>query len=261
MSILQDIQNRAKVLATFKEIRDGGTVDNADYIVKTGHNGVYNFYDKNPNAKDINASEVIAFACNQRKYEASFFLHGNCYDVAALIKKFDDKWEIKQIFDGGPIHTYCQYTAPDGQTFFADARGVTNDWQEFIAEFDTDFKEKQRYYPNGAPTIAQLEADGNLRESQALSYLPDNAGFIVEAKKWVNEIASNLYRTSIIDEAIFKQHDYNYDSMTFSNTPSKKPVLDASAYPSMAEVESYSKSFNTPEEKVATKKKTDPNRG
>lgn len=61
------------------------------------------------------------------------FLHGYCDSFAtALHKKYG--YPIEAIYNGHLTHAYC-VVERDGVKYYIDARGITNDWGEFITEF------------------------------------------------------------------------------------------------------------------------------
>ena len=70
-------------------------------------------------------------------YGLKEFLHGYCDEFANVLKdKLPEEFEIKSITDtdGRLIHAFCEGTI-EGVTYYADARGITNSWEEFSNEF------------------------------------------------------------------------------------------------------------------------------
>ena len=65
-----------------------------------------------------------------------WFLHGNC-DIFACYLHEKYGYEMKAIYDcdGELIHVYCTAEIND-ETVYIDVRGITDDWDEFITEFD-----------------------------------------------------------------------------------------------------------------------------
>ena len=164
-----------------KNIQNGGTIDNAKYLMENGHNGIYALYDKAKiTTKEIAPMDAIDKAMGFRygKGPGSLFLHGQCPMVAEVIHNLDNNWKVKNIYDGRPIHTYCEYKAPDGTTFYADARGITNNWDEFVSEFENELSTTDR---------ASLLESNNIRDGVTNTMENGTRGYEL-TEQWVNGI-------------------------------------------------------------------------
>ena len=68
------------------------------------------------------------------------FLHGSC-DVFAYYLNKQYKYDVECIYERDDddnkrlIHAYCTEKLSDGSVAYIDVRGVTTDYDEFIAEF------------------------------------------------------------------------------------------------------------------------------
>ena len=64
--------------------------------------------------------------------------HGNCWYYAQYFKLMNPDWDIIQILRGNfwnnAVHTFCIKKA-DNITYFADARGITDDPEVFFEDF------------------------------------------------------------------------------------------------------------------------------
>lgn len=74
-------------------------------------------------------------SCN--KITPDWFLHGNC-DIFACYLHEKYGYGMKAIYDCDSdelIHVYCTAEI-NNETVYIDVRGITNNWDEFIEEFD-----------------------------------------------------------------------------------------------------------------------------
>lgn len=73
------------------------------------------------------------------------FLHGHCDIFAEAIYNSDPRiWTIESVHsqESGVGHTYCVANI-HGVEFFADVRGVTNNWEDFIKDFEKGMTKNQ----------------------------------------------------------------------------------------------------------------------
>lgn len=66
------------------------------------------------------------------------YLHGFCLEFALHLNQLYG-YPVEAVYskNSSLIHAYC-VSEKDGKTIFIDIRGWTDDWQEFIQEFDFD---------------------------------------------------------------------------------------------------------------------------
>ena len=82
----------------------------------------------------------FSFLENEISYKRitpDWFLHGNC-DIFACYLHEKYGYEIKAIYEYDSnqlIHVYCTAEI-NNKTVYIDVRGITDDWNEFITEYD-----------------------------------------------------------------------------------------------------------------------------
>lgn len=87
---------------------------------------------------DFMANDDIGGALDNSKYNLHDCLHGYCDIFAAVLHEiFGYKIEYLYGPDGGLVHSYAIATDKDKQTtYYIDVRGICDDWDTFIEEFD-----------------------------------------------------------------------------------------------------------------------------
>ena len=149
-----------------------------NYIYKGYYPQIFN----NPNNSDCLMEEF-----EDSPESAYSFLHGYCsFFALALAKKF--KYEIhvlwvKEELTSYFCHAYCSFVY-HGDTFFVDIRGITNDFNEMLEEFeittkdidkersficDEELLEKSDYYTVGFNSEELVNA--------AMSFISNNPSF------------------------------------------------------------------------------------
>lgn len=175
-----------------KTVQKEGTMGNARYLLDNGHNGIYAIYDKAKiTSEDIPYIKTIDMVYKVKDDPIGIgddCLHGMCNEVASIIHNFDNNWKVMNLYNGRPVHTFCEYTSPEGEVFYADARGVTKNWQEFVAEYAGELK---------TTDLQELKESADYRSG--LDSCFRESMFYDEAQKFVNSM-SHVFRTDVINE-------------------------------------------------------------
>lgn len=197
-----NIKNKIAGQMLIKKIQQNGTVDNATYIEKYGHNGAYALYDMlhtTPNKlsydKAIDALDMGEF--RRDVPIGGQFLHGLCMEMANAIKDTYPDWDMKVLYNKRSIHYYCEYTDNNGTTYYADARGITRNWNEFISEYKDELHTIDR---------KTLLEEANIRSTTCPSRYPTAYDI---AKEYIKTL-SNAFNPETIKEACLNKNKDTY---------------------------------------------------
>lgn len=127
-----------------------------DFMQDNHHTYEINNDDQNAVWKLSDKSFDEAFDLDDsNSYETpSTFLHGHC-DVFAhtLSASNPELWSIEKLEQpggAGGSHYYCRANV-NGQEMYADVRGITTDWKEFVREFDGTLQREDAYEAPDSP--------------------------------------------------------------------------------------------------------------
>lgn len=156
-----------------------------------------NFFNVSNTDKDLIMGVTLDGEGEEYKMSLNDFIHGECDVFAEIFAEQNPDFSTKMITneDGRMIHAFCTAEV-DGKELYADARGITDNWDEFIREYSGTRNELGDGRDLSLPStdLAQLKEKGCVKEMRKVDIHPLEKGCV---KDFMEKYSNNFSKDKV----------------------------------------------------------------